>query len=122
MRAEEGRYEASSTEASSSLTDREDVGGINPCRLPKQSAGTPQDRRVAKEIWLLAFSLLIQLISRRRGIWNALIPTVAVGRGLASLNDANSLTQYFDCWFGVDRKSTRLNSSHQIISYAVFSL
>src|SRR5258708_29350821 len=25
-------------------------------------------------------------------------------------------------WFRVDRKSTRLNSSHQIISYAVFCL
>src|SRR5947208_6121180 len=26
------------------------------------------------------------------------------------------------CFFGQDRKSTRLNSSHQIISYAVFCL
>src|SRR5260364_204032 len=26
------------------------------------------------------------------------------------------------CWQGRDRKSTRLNSSHQIISYAVFCL
>src|SRR5258708_31680574 len=25
-------------------------------------------------------------------------------------------------WYGLDRKSTRLNSSHQIISYAVFCL
>src|SRR5258708_15465758 len=27
-----------------------------------------------------------------------------------------------ECWNGEDRKSTRLNSSHQIISYAVFCL
>src|SRR5258708_21331769 len=30
--------------------------------------------------------------------------------------------QGFVCPFGQDRKSTRLNSSHQIISYAVFCL
>src|SRR5258708_24919043 len=28
----------------------------------------------------------------------------------------------FESWGGLDRKSTRLNSSHQIISYAVFCL
>src|SRR5438552_12803141 len=29
---------------------------------------------------------------------------------------------HVSCRYGVDRKSTRLNSSHQIISYAVFCL
>src|SRR5260221_4297900 len=28
----------------------------------------------------------------------------------------------FDQWYGTDRKSTRLNSSHTVISYAVFCL
>src|SRR5258708_25782498 len=37
------------------------------------------------------------------------------------LDDAGKLR--FDvCLYGKDRKSTRLNSSHQIISYAVFCL
>src|SRR5256885_7454753 len=31
-------------------------------------------------------------------------------------------TRTFVDWFGLDRKSTRLNSSHLVISYAVFCL
>src|SRR5258708_27469674 len=37
---------------------------------------------------------------------------------------AGNVLHYLVCWTGYkgDRKSTRLNSSHQIISYAVFCL
>src|SRR5438552_11643387 len=37
-------------------------------------------------------------------------------RGAARANN------FLDCFHGLDRKSTRLNSSHQNISYAVFCL
>src|SRR5258708_9154832 len=40
--------------------------------------------------------------------------------GLQKLRD--DVVQAMDFSLGQDRKSTRLNSSHQIISYAVFSL
>src|SRR5258708_29807257 len=40
--------------------------------------------------------------------------------GLCLINRVNAFLELQD--FGVDRKSTRLNSSHQIISYAVFCL
>src|SRR2546430_10062370 len=36
--------------------------------------------------------------------------------------DLNGLVEYFETLFAQDRKSTRLNSSHSQISYAVFCL
>src|SRR5690625_6540741 len=35
---------------------------------------------------------------------------------------SNNLSQYAQAWLDADRKSTRLNSSHVAISYAVFCL
>src|SRR2546422_5432967 len=46
--------------------------------------------------------------------------TTPVGGGYRSVNVA--LRQEFDLYANVDRKSTRLNSSHGYISYAVFCL
>src|SRR5258708_29181290 len=45
--------------------------------------------------------------------WGSLYPLLATGLGLLMAIAA---------WAPEDRKSTRLNSSHQIISYAVFCL
>src|SRR5947208_5363534 len=53
-------------------------------------------------------------------------PLVAEQRGLVQVGgdlvDGDALGQLRADERGVDRKSTRLNSSHQIISYAVFCL
>src|SRR5258707_10262477 len=40
----------------------------------------------------------------------------------ATVRNRKCLLQNRDCFFGLDRKSTRLNSSHANISYAVFCL
>src|ERR1035438_10704762 len=40
----------------------------------------------------------------------------------SSVRTLRSLRQQMDVWFCLDRKSTRLNSSHLGISYAVFCL
>src|SRR5438034_6631901 len=42
--------------------------------------------------------------------------------GVASLGSANLALITFFSMLGADRKSTRLNSSHTVISYAVFCL
>src|SRR5256885_9344946 len=53
---------------------------------------------------------------RRRGInAHCLIGEVAQGEELGAVEG-------IDCPVGADRKSTRLNSSHLVISYAVFCL
>src|SRR5947208_6763755 len=49
----------------------------------------------------------------------ALGPHTCLGMHLARMETAVALTALLD---RLDRKSTRLNSSHQIISYAVFCL
>src|SRR5258708_31395606 len=41
---------------------------------------------------------------------------------LAASDNADGLAYCLCHWYTLDRKSTRLNSSHQIISYAVFCL
>src|SRR5258708_22014127 len=46
----------------------------------------------------------------------------AGGSGLRHVHGAVGLTSLPEPWTCRDRKSTRLNSSHQIISYAVFCL
>src|SRR5438034_7737119 len=54
----------------------------------------------------------------------AVVPTlqeIAAGRHLSTLafSEAGSRSHF---WAPIDRKSTRLNSSHTVISYAVFCL
>src|SRR5258708_2436386 len=84
-------------------------------------------RRVQRSFRLTAFFY--------RSTW---IPWMKLGRRIPSLTRRESFLGYFGplslivllvCWagglifgFALDRKSTRLNSSHQIISYAVFCL
>src|SRR5688572_32466145 len=46
----------------------------------------------------------------------------AVGRAVGELSDAPPVPEIDPPHFAVDRKSTRLNSSHSQISYAVFCL
>src|SRR5207244_11066798 len=48
-------------------------------------------------------------------------PPIVVGLAARPwVNTENRLRVYRTCIVQIDRKSTRLNSSHQIISYAVF--
>src|SRR5258708_25097864 len=49
-------------------------------------------------------------------------PTITLGRFRSPHADRGSARCELDCAQLRDRKSTRLNSSHQIISYAVFCL
>src|SRR5258708_31632681 len=49
---------------------------------------------------------------------------VHIGEQMVGLHGGGytQLLEFFEVLFSKDRKSTRLNSSHQIISYAVFCL
>src|SRR5258708_16967755 len=58
-------------------------------------------------------NLSVVTLLERRGPVPALILGIEQGRGLRAVPERRP---------GGDRKSTRLNSSHQIISYAVFCL
>src|SRR5258708_15078959 len=63
----------------------------------------------------------------RRPPRSTLFPYTTLFRSQARFNDvvaigATQASLYKDLHFWVDRKSTRLNSSHQVISYAVFCL
>src|SRR5207248_531429 len=49
-------------------------------------------------------------------------PASSVQKALQSLDSKDILDRYKDAYFFLDRKSTRLNSSHRTISYAVFCL
>src|SRR5438552_9753498 len=80
-------------------------------------AKTPSERRQViaaigplwtwHEVWLLGFG----------GTLIAIFP-----RLMASAFAGYYLALFLILWCLIDRKSTRLNSSHQIISYAVFCL
>src|SRR5207244_13215660 len=60
---------------------------------------------------------VIALEARRRGY------NLVLGDARSSAEEAQALTQVLEVRHcEADRKSTRLNSSHQIISYAVFCL
>src|SRR5947208_4739479 len=68
--------------------------------------------------WVYAVALLVVLLSFLMGVF----AWVHVAR---LDGEAAQLRELVYTWFSVgslDRKSTRLNSSHQIISYAVFCL
>src|SRR5258708_31148926 len=54
--------------------------------------------------------------------WDVLSGMISALAGLASVKTCLSSPPWGDLLFQGDRKSTRLNSSHQIISYAVFCL
>src|SRR5258708_11848376 len=58
---------------------------------------------------------LLDLFECRVDVWQ-LGPAVHILRQMEANSDQSSV------WAHTDRKSTRLNSSHQIISYAVFCL
>src|SRR5256885_8381137 len=62
-----------------------------------------------------------EVIDGLAGLWN-----VNVGHGRGELADAAAgqmrKIAYASAYVGADRKSTRLNSSHLVISYAVFCL
>src|SRR2546430_11889991 len=53
---------------------------------------------------------------------HAVIPHVAVAQHTAAINWSDVELRVFSTDNGQDRKSTRLNSSHSQISYAVFCL
>src|SRR5258708_24408620 len=60
-------------------------------------------------------------------LWNATVPGATYGAALKAGLDQYKKEGFAKEWElhhqgGQDRKSTRLNSSHQIISYAVFCL
>src|SRR5438552_12977535 len=54
--------------------------------------------------------------------WSVRPVDAAAGRGIDEAFDADEVGVFEDFQSAEDRKSTRLNSSHQIISYAVFCL
>src|SRR4029453_19589472 len=61
----------------------------------------------------------------RRPPRSTLFPYTTLFRSLEELTDVDDLTQIAIAGYslgGKDRKSTRLNSSHTVISYAVFCL
>src|SRR5258708_30396348 len=87
------------------------------------------DRFARKQDWLITRGRSVIVVatgtsSRRRSLASRVRPTPS-----PTVAAATTVVPRFDTWFDTwitaafrDRKSTRLNSSHQIISYAVFCL
>src|SRR5258708_2629207 len=73
-----------------------------------------------------AYGLIAVLVALTGGLGNALftanLPTIQGQMGLTSSEAAWLTGAYVMLNMTADRKSTLLNSSHQIISYAVFCL
>src|SRR5438132_8640943 len=104
-----------------SLCKRHECRGCEP--LPQ-----PTDRTSA-ELWLRSHARDLSLMSRLRRI----VAGEGFGAGLSRLSDdrvrahvaqmlADGALLVCGRRLGEDRKSTRLNSSHTVISYAVFCL
>src|SRR5258708_15186308 len=68
------------------------------------------------------FRSLREVVEIAPGYWAALIPVVAALTAGFTHEMGHILAGWFFSFKLRDRKSTRLNSSHQIISYAVFCL
>src|SRR5256885_11159083 len=91
-------------------------------RRPPRSTLFPYTTLFRSQVWFVAALLLFVAEMIAPGFWLLSVAVGSIAAGVVSLVLPGVVAPALTFAAGTDRKSTRLNSSHLVISYAVFCL